>query len=58
MDLALGADSIHQLDYSQLWECDKVILYSSSHGELADGNRSCSEACHNLNLHSGVKSYS
>ena len=30
-------DSIHRLVNSQPWECDKVTLPSSSHGELADG---------------------
>jgi hypothetical protein len=32
-------DSIYQLVNSQLWECDKLTLPLSSHGELADGGQ-------------------
>jgi len=51
-------DSIHQLVESQTWECDMVKLPLSSHGELADGGRSCREASRKLKLHSGVNAYS
>jgi len=51
-------DSIHQLVNSQLWECDNVTLPLSSHGELADGGRSCREVRRKLKLHSGVNSFS
>ena len=42
----------------QLWECDKVILPLSTHGELADNGRLCMETNRKLKLHSGVNSYS
>jgi len=41
---------------SMPWECDNVTLPLSSHGELADGGRSCREVRRKLNLHSGVNS--
>jgi len=47
-------DSVHQLFDSQPWECDKVTLSLSSHGDLADGGRSCREARRKLKLHSEV----
>jgi len=57
MDGAPGAETVfHQLVNSQPWECDKVTLPLSSHGELADGGRSCMEARRKLKLHSGVNS--
>jgi len=56
MDRSPGADSIHQLVNSQLWKCDKVTLPFNSHAELADGGRSCREACRKLKLHSRVNS--
>jgi len=57
MDGTPGAETVfHQLVNSQPWECDKVTLPLSSHGELADGGRSCMEACRKLKLHSGVNS--
>jgi len=49
-------DSINQLVNLQPWECDKVTLPLGSHGELADGSRSCREARRKLKLHSGVYS--
>jgi len=49
-------DSMHQLVNSQPWECDKVSLLMSSHGELADEGRSCREARQKHKLHSGVNS--
>jgi len=49
-------DSIHQLVNSQPWECDNETLPLSSHGELADGDRSCREVRRKLKLHSGVNS--
>jgi len=55
----LGAESlfiIHQFVNSQLWECDDVILSSSSHTKLAGSSQSCREACRKLKLHSGVNS--
>ena len=40
MDSAPGAETVfHQLVNLQPWECDKVTLLLSSHGELADGGR-------------------
>jgi len=56
MDGAPGADSVPQLVDSQTWERDKVTVSLSSHGKLADGGRSCKEACRKLKLHSGVNS--
>jgi len=56
MDGAPGADSIPQLVDLQTWVCDKVTVPLSSHGELADGGRSCKEARRKLKLHSGVNS--
>ena len=57
MDGAPGAETVfHQLVNSQPWECDKVTLPLSSHGELADGCRLCMEAHRKLKLHSGVNS--
>jgi len=57
MDGAQGAETVfHQLVNSQLWECDKVTLPLSSHGEMADGGRLCMEARRKLKLHSGVNS--
>jgi len=47
-------DSVHQLVSSHPWECDKVTLPLSSHGELADGSRSCREARWMLKLHPAV----
>jgi len=47
-------NSIHQLVDSQTRECAKLSLLLSAHGELADGSRSCREACGKLKLHSGV----
>jgi len=48
-----GADtlSISYLVNSLPWECDKVTLPLGSHGELAGGGRSCSEARRKLKLH-------
>jgi hypothetical protein len=54
MDGVPGADSIPQLVDSQTWECDKVSVSLSSHGELGDGGRSCKEARRKLKLYSGV----
>jgi hypothetical protein len=45
--------SIHQLVDFQTWECEKVTLRLSYHGELADGGRSCKEVRRKLKLHSG-----
>jgi len=57
MDAAPVAETVfHQLVKSQPWECDKVTLPLSSHGELAGGGRSCMEARQKLKLHSGVNS--
>ena len=57
MDSAPGAETVfHSLVNSQLWECDKVTLPLSSHGELADGGRLCMPASRMLKLHSGVNS--
>jgi hypothetical protein len=50
------SDSIHQVVDSQTWECDKVTLPLSSHGELADGGQLCMKACRKLKLHPGVDS--
>ena len=59
LDGALGPVTVfHQLVNSQPWECDKVTLPLSSHGELADGGRSCMEACRKLTQYSGVNSLS
>jgi len=53
MDSAPVAETVfHQLVNSHPWECDKVTLPLSSHGELADGGRSCMEAHRRLKLHS------
>ena len=42
MDGAPVAETVfHQLVNSPPWECGKVTLPLSSHGELADGGRSC-----------------
>ena len=49
-------DSIHQLVNSQPWECYEVTLPLSSHGELAGGGQSCTEARQKLKLHSEVNS--
>jgi len=46
--------SILQLVNLQRWECAKVTVPLSAHGELADGSRSCREAHRELKLHSGV----
>jgi len=51
-----GAPSIHQLLNLKQWECDKVTIHFSSHGDLADGSRLCREARRKLKLHSGVNS--
>jgi len=51
-------DCQHQLVNSQPWECDKVTVPVSSHGELADSGWLCREACQMLKLHSGVNSQS
>jgi len=48
--------SLHQLVNSQLWECDKVTLPLSSHGELAYSGRSYRESRRKLKLHSLVNS--
>jgi len=57
MDGAPVAETVfHQLVISQPWECDKVTLPLSSHGELADGGRLYMEAHRKLKLHSGVNS--
>jgi len=57
MDGAPGAETVfHQLVNSQPWGCDNVTLPLSSHGELADGGRSCMEARRKLKPHSGVNS--
>jgi len=47
-------DYFHQLVHLQPWECDKVTLPVSSHGELADCSRSCWEARQKLKLPSQV----
>jgi hypothetical protein len=47
-------DSIHHLVNSQLWECGKVTLSLSSHGELADSGQLYREACRKLKLHSSI----
>ena len=47
-------DSSHQIVDLQPWECDNVTLPLSSHGELADGGRSCREVRRKLKQHSGV----
>jgi len=51
-------DSIHQLVNLQPWECDKVTLPLTSHGELADGGRSCRGVRRKVKLHLDVNSYS
>jgi hypothetical protein len=45
-----GVQSNLQLVYFQPLECDKVTLQLSFHGELADGSRSCREACRKLKI--------
>jgi len=47
-------DSFHQHCNSQPWDCDKVTLPLTSHGELADCDQSCREANRKLKIHSGV----
>jgi len=42
-------DTIDQFDSSQPWECDKATSSLSSHGELADGGRSCRDGRWKLN---------
>jgi len=51
---AMYWDSIHHFVNLQPCEYDNVILPLRSHGELADGGRSCREVCRNLKKHSGV----
>jgi len=50
--------SIDQVVILYPWECDKVTLPLSSHGELAGCCRSCRETHWKLKLHSGVNSQS
>jgi len=49
-------DSIPQLYTSQPWDCDKGTVPLNSHGELADGGRSCREAHRKLKVQSLVSS--
>jgi len=57
MDSAPGAETVfHQLVNSHPWECEKLTLHLSSHGELADGGLLYMEARQKLKLHSGVNS--
>jgi len=52
----LGLYSLFSYSILQPWECDKVTLPLSSHGELAGGGWSYKEAHQKLKLHSGVNS--
>jgi len=52
----LGLYSSFSYSNLQPWECGKVTLPLSSHGELAGGGRSYMEAHQKLKLHSGVNS--
>jgi len=51
MEDTLGAETIVQFDYLQLWECDKGTSSVRSNGELADGSGSYKEAHWNLTPH-------
>jgi len=53
---ATSWDSIQQIMDSESWECDKVTLHFSAHGEIVEGRWSCREARQELKLHSGVNS--
>jgi len=55
MDGSPGAET-HSSVNSQPWDCDEVTVPLSSHGELADGGRSCREEHQKLKLHSWVNS--
>jgi hypothetical protein len=49
-------DSIHPLVNLQWWECHKVSLPVSSHGELADCGQLCRDVRWRLEPHAGVNS--
>jgi len=54
MDGVLGGDTL--FINSQPWECDKATVPLSSHGELAEGCRSCRTVSRKVKQNSGVNS--